>query len=117
MTLNSCRNKLYLIFLYIYFVYGLLQKAIEEDLACLPEGSCNDVERISIFRKHVREDKNGYVKTFGLGIKVPRSRAKRCALEEERVKRIKSEDQVKKMAKKLDKNTKIMIKVLELQVL
>ena len=44
-----------------------------------------------IFKKVLGEDKNGYAKTFGMGIEVPRSRTKRCALEEERAKRIKIE--------------------------
>ncbi|KAL2934065.1 Cytochrome P450 monooxygenase BOA7 [Bienertia sinuspersici] len=91
------------------------KKLIEDDLACHTLDSCNDEERMKIFKKHVGEDKNGYAKTFGLGVKVPRSRAKRCALEEERSKRIKSEKKVEKMEMKLKKVTTLMKKFLILQ--
>ncbi|XP_021838979.2 uncharacterized protein [Spinacia oleracea] len=91
------------------------KKAIEEDLARLPQGSCSGDDRISIFKKHVGEDKNGYAKTFGLGVKVPRSRTKRCALEEERAKRIKVETEAQNMVKKFDKMSNLVIKLLELQ--
>ncbi|XP_021718774.1 uncharacterized protein LOC110686458 [Chenopodium quinoa] len=72
-----------------------VKKAIQEDLARLPQSSspcAYEEQRLAIFRKYVGEDKNGYAKNFGLGVKVPRSRTKRCALEEERAKRIEDEE-------------------------
>ncbi|KNA07021.1 hypothetical protein SOVF_175660, partial [Spinacia oleracea] len=88
------------------------KKAIEEDLARLPQVSCSGDDRISIFKKHVGEDKNGYAKTFGLGVKVPRPGTKRCALEEERAKIIKVDTEAQK---KFDKMSNLGIKLLELQ--
>ncbi|XP_056692887.1 uncharacterized protein [Spinacia oleracea] len=93
----------------------MTKKLIEEDLASLSQSTCNGEERMKIFKRHVGEDKNGYAKTFGLVVKVPRSRAKRCALEEERAKRIKSEKEVENLVKKLDKATNLMKKFLQLQ--
>ncbi|VFQ62651.1 unnamed protein product [Cuscuta campestris] len=46
-----------------------------------------------VFEKIVGEDKNGYAKTFGMGIRVPRSCTKRCALKEEKAKRLKIEQE------------------------
>lgn len=58
--------------------------------------------RNEIFKKVVGEDKNGYAKTFGMGVKVPRSQRKRCALEEERARRLKCEEQVIDMRSQLN---------------
>lgn len=58
------------------------KKSIENELARLPEGS-SDEARNEVFKKVVGEDKNGYANTFGMGVKIPRSHGKRCALEEE----------------------------------
>ncbi|KAL2901788.1 hypothetical protein RDABS01_026870, partial [Bienertia sinuspersici] len=91
------------------------KKLIEDDLARHTLDSCNNKERMKIYKNHVAEDKNGYAKTFGFGVKVPRSRAKRCALEEERSKRIKSEKKVEKMKFELKKVITLMKMFLILQ--
>jgi len=64
----------------------------------------------------VREDKNGYMKTFGIGIKFPHSCTKRCALEEEQAKRIKIEHRHKETKEKVRKLEKMMLILLEHQV-
>ncbi|KAJ8428899.1 hypothetical protein Cgig2_024968 [Carnegiea gigantea] len=53
------------------------------------------------FFEIVGEDKNGYAKTYGLGVKMSRSRGKRYALAIEREKRIKVEEDLKNMTVKL----------------
>lgn len=57
--------------------------------------------RDDIFKKVVGEDRNDYAKTFGMGIKAPRSCIKRYALEEERAKRIKIEQDHKETKEKV----------------
>ena len=48
-------------------------------------------------------DKYGYAKTFGIGVKVPRSTSKRCALEEERAKRRKIEQEQQESQEKIER--------------
>ena len=62
------------------------------------------------------EDKNGYAKTFGMGIKVPHSHSKRFVLEEERAKRIKIEQEYKETKEKVHKLEKMMLILLKHQV-
>lgn len=77
-----------------------MQKLLEEALAHYPEG-CSTRQRNEIFKEIVGEDKNGYAKTFGKGVIVPRSKKKRCALEEERTKRIKTDEKVDRLEKQV----------------
>ncbi|KAJ8426766.1 hypothetical protein Cgig2_010198 [Carnegiea gigantea] len=56
--------------------------------------------RDKIYEEIIGEDKNGYAKTYELGVKVSHSHEKRCALANEREKRIKAED-LKHMTLKL----------------
>ena len=77
-------------------------EAIENELSCVEEDSCDDATQDEIFKKVVREDKYGYAKTFGIGVKVPRSTSKRCALEEERTKRRKIEQEQQESQEKIE---------------
>jgi len=70
------------------------QQTIEIELAQVEEGLCdNNGIRDEIFKKVIGDDKYGYVKTYSMGVKVPRSSSKRCALQEEHAKRVKIEEQ------------------------
>ena len=80
------------------------------------DDTCDHAARDDIFKRIVVEDKNVYAKTFGMGIKVPSSRTKRCALEEERAKRIKIEQQYKEPKEPVHKLQKIMLILLNHQV-
>jgi len=83
-------------------LYNFIQDEIRTKLDGLPESSRSDkAVRDKIHEEIVGEDKNGYAKTYGLGVKVSRSCGKRCALAIEREKRIKVEEDLKNMTVKL----------------
>jgi len=68
------------------------QQTIETELAHVEEGLCHNGIRDEIFKKVIGDDKYGYAKTHGMGVKVPRSNFKSCALQEKRAKRVKIEE-------------------------
>ena len=78
------------------------QETIENKLSHFEEDSCDDATRDEIFKKVVGEDKYGYAKAFGIGVKVLRSTSNRCALEEEWIKRRKIEQEQQKSQEKIE---------------
>ena len=79
------------------------------------EDSCDNATRDEIFKKVIGEDKYGYAKTFGIGVKGPRSTSKRCTLEEERTKRIEQE-KIERLENKLGYVTNLVKVLLKPQV-
>ncbi|KAJ8425601.1 hypothetical protein Cgig2_028484 [Carnegiea gigantea] len=76
--------------------------AVQTKLDGLPGSSRSDrVMPDKIYEEIVGEDKNGYAKTYVLGIKVPRSHEKRCAMAIERERRVKGEEDLENMTVKL----------------
>lgn len=92
-----------------------MQKLLEDELCKLPEGS-SVVERNDVFKKVIGEDKYGYAKNYGKGVTVPRSRKKRCALEEERAKRVKIDEELSGVKERLGFMEKLLVRMAEHQV-
>ena len=105
----------------LYDVHHLLvvttwEEAIESELSQFEDDTCGPTTLDDIFKNVVGEDKNGYAKTFGMGIKAPHSYIKRCALEEKWAKRIKIEQDHKETKEKVHKPEKMMLILLKHQV-
>lgn len=77
------------------FASSTTKQTIETELAQVEEGLCHNGIWDEIFKKVIGDDKYGYAKTYGMGVKVPCSNSKRCALQEECAERVKIEEQYK----------------------
>ena len=100
-----------------------LHQTIETELTEIEEGLCDTVAREEIFNEVVGDDKYSYAKTYGLGVKITRSNSKICALQEEKAKRVKveqeyqqSQEKVQTLEKKVGDITHLMKLFLKHQV-